>query len=995
MISNIVLALLTTVTGALPPGIDESDSVQLDNDVYFLGAIAPEYAQIGKSFELELIYKMPAVQPKDVWTFLHLESFDSKCRIVEDRAPSYGQPPLADGYLHHKVTVTIPKNEDCQPTTLEIFTGLWDKKTTKRYAVLNPPVQDDRLHAGWVEIVDRPITDEGAEPVTHAPSDMTGRAFWAHWRPWYPYLAGLALTALMTFLFARQLRKRPRAIVYGGEPSRFPPWVRWAFITLVLGGPMFLALLVGRDHIKDDAYISFRYARNLVDGYGLVFNVGDKLEGYTNFLWTLMMTPFEALGWDLIQVCEVLGTALICGVLVYLTRISGLLMAADSGSEPIKMGAWLWTGLWLATSTSVAHWTTSGMEQALAMFLPVLAAWLLWKAPLEDNRKGALWSGIFMGLGCMTRPEIHMIGLFMGMPLVIRTIRRLIKKQGVDRAVLYWFAGLFLITVPCHIFRYSYYGHMLPNTFYVKTGDSTLVMVEGLKKLREMFSDNAVGLLFVLTPFAFIRKERLAEKLVALAIALGFMFYLVKVGVDEMAWHRLYLPGLPFLVLLAGVGLANVCRVLASWIPMSGARVLVYGLAWIGVITWASLDFARTYSVLGGFNGRGDLSGFAHPDMGKFVTRHDHAGALVAFQDMGSTPYYAPDIQFLDFIGLVDGVVAQARYSYGLHAFLATESAKNQPQYDSDMRDYFYQRNPEWVILVSYIQGDANQEATAQRFAKNPLPESLGEPLKNNGYQFGIYNDKFEKSYTHVRTWARSRGYYLSMYRRTDLWNQTPGEVVLDQLPAGIGGVKATFDTKPARDPKTSNEQPLELMGSDIQAIAKPRQDAWLTTWFTLPGPLAPDTWIFFHLEQVNPPPPRWDVELTGPKIGNVATWQMVAKDRTFRAPFDTIPGDFMWPADRWKPGQILEHRVLFQVPFDMPVGEYRVMMGVYRHQSGERLPITQGPDDGQARVEIGRITIEPLNTPFESIIPPTNPATDRKYPDRIIDNHRPPPTGQ
>ena len=39
--------------------------------------------------------------------------------------------------------------------------------------------------------------------------------------------------------------------------------------------------------ITDDAFISFRYVRNLLEGHGLVFNPGEYVEGYTNFLWIL------------------------------------------------------------------------------------------------------------------------------------------------------------------------------------------------------------------------------------------------------------------------------------------------------------------------------------------------------------------------------------------------------------------------------------------------------------------------------------------------------------------------------------------------------------------------------------------------------------------------------------------------------------------------------------------------------------------------------------
>src|SRR5262245_20357710 len=47
--------------------------------------------------------------------------------------------------------------------------------------------------------------------------------------------------------------------------------------------------------IDDDEMISMRYARNLVDGHGLVWNAGEPVEGYTNPLWTLIMAAMHLL----------------------------------------------------------------------------------------------------------------------------------------------------------------------------------------------------------------------------------------------------------------------------------------------------------------------------------------------------------------------------------------------------------------------------------------------------------------------------------------------------------------------------------------------------------------------------------------------------------------------------------------------------------------------------------------------------------------------------
>ena len=48
----------------------------------------------------------------------------------------------------------------------------------------------------------------------------------------------------------------------------------------------------------DDAFISYRYARNLVEGSGLVYNPGERVEGYTNLLWTLWIAAGLALHVD-------------------------------------------------------------------------------------------------------------------------------------------------------------------------------------------------------------------------------------------------------------------------------------------------------------------------------------------------------------------------------------------------------------------------------------------------------------------------------------------------------------------------------------------------------------------------------------------------------------------------------------------------------------------------------------------------------------------------
>lgn len=944
---NALLLATSLVFGlTLPEGLDGDDHVGFEGDVTFVGAVVPEELTFGDTASITLWFTAASPLPPDVWNFLHVESRESACRLVLDRAP--GAPE--GGLIRHAVELAIPAEGPCaSPQRLEVYTGLYRRGGGGRLAVLDPAARADRVHAASITLVaDAPNRDV----VSVAPSAMARDAVFSALRPWRGWIFGLLAAALLAFLLRWFLARRRRDLP---APTPDLAWLpaaprrrRLAFLGLsaIVVVPLLLSVFAAFDFIKDDAYISFRYAQNVVAGEGLVFNAGERLEGITNFLWTLLMVPFEALGLDLFQVSEVLGIALCLGLLFYMARIAAHLGGAG------KDLAWLWGAAFIATSSSMGLWSTSGMEQALAMFLPVAAAWLLWRTwndpdPAPKRKNDGLKSGVLMGLGCMTRPEVHLIGFFVGLPMVIRVI----KARRLDRTTALWFAGLLAVTVPFHLFRLAYYGSLVPNTFYVKTSDSAMVLDTGLVKLRELLDFNATGVIAMLIPFAFMTRRFLTEKLVMFAVAAAFFAYIVKVGADEMHWHRLYLPALPFLVMLAALGLRDLAEVVARHLGGPRARLAVFTAAWLAVIVVGVSNFAFTYREMSGFNGRGDLSGNFHPDMGKFLTRHDRPGALVAFQDMGSTPYHAPDIAFLDFIGLVDGTVARARYDYGLHAFIATESQKNKAKYDADMRAYYDRRNPEWAILTTYIPETA-MGRVSEAFARDPGPAALTPYIAQNGYQFGIYNADFKRRYVHVRTWPRSAGYYLSLFRRADLWAQTPGEVVLDAPPADLTGPTARLGSG------------LELLGAHVEPTATRKHELFVTTWWRLPGPLAPDLYFFHHVERDG-----------------------------FRLPYDALPGDWMYPADRWQAGQILENRVLVQLPPEMRAGDYQVFVGAYLRGTGERLPILDGPNDGANRLPLGPVEITELVPPFDHLIKPTRPDEQRRHPERIIEHGRVPGT--
>jgi len=108
----------------------------------------------------------------------------------------------------------------------------------------------------------------------------------------------------------------------------------------------------------DDAYISLRYAQNLVRGNGLVYNLGERVEGFSNLTWTLLSAGALELGLDPIPTLKIVG--IICALLVIWTSL--LILARI---EPEQLGfAWVVAFL-VGAAPCVVAWSLAGMETML------------------------------------------------------------------------------------------------------------------------------------------------------------------------------------------------------------------------------------------------------------------------------------------------------------------------------------------------------------------------------------------------------------------------------------------------------------------------------------------------------------------------------------------------------------------------------------------------------------------------------------------------------
>ena len=118
------------------------------------------------------------------------------------------------------------------------------------------------------------------------------------------------------------------------------PVTRWLALGVAIGGLIYHALIF--DFLNDDAFISFRYADNLVEHGELVFNpgTGERVEGYTNFLWTILMALVLWCGEDPAVWSRILGVACaagtLCVITAFISRTRGRRQLSD------VLGAILW-----------------------------------------------------------------------------------------------------------------------------------------------------------------------------------------------------------------------------------------------------------------------------------------------------------------------------------------------------------------------------------------------------------------------------------------------------------------------------------------------------------------------------------------------------------------------------------------------------------------------------------------------------------------------------
>lgn len=309
----------------------------------------------------------------------------------------------------------------------------------------------------------------------------------------------------------------------------------------------------------DDAYISFRYAWHFVEGHGLVFNLDAAerpVEGYTNFSWTMLLALGMRLGCTgdaILPFSQWLGILMHAGTVVLL-GVAAHRLSGGRAAAPIA-------ALGYAAMHHAASLAPAGLETAMFVLLGVAMAY---GTMVVRRWRGAVGLGVLAVLTAMTRPDGALFVAATGTLLSIEAVRtrRLALLLGYAVPLLVLFA-------PYLLWRHSYYGYWVPNTFYAKSGGEPYPG-QGLRYAFEYLRCYWILVLPIVALLLLPMRRATAAvpaarspAAVLLAFVVPYTAFVLWVGGDFM-FARFLLPVTPLLLLALDLLLAPARPIVAT-----------------------------------------------------------------------------------------------------------------------------------------------------------------------------------------------------------------------------------------------------------------------------------------------------------------------------------------------------------------------------------------------------------------------------------------------
>jgi hypothetical protein len=422
------------------------------------------------------------------------------------------------------------------------------------------------------------------------------------------------------------------------------------YLTIIIC--LFILHALHFNFVCDDAFISFRYAQNLNEGFGLVWNINEKpVEGYTNFLWLILMGLFMKIGFEPIITSKVLGVFFgSCTIILSYLFAEKILQR----KSPLNLLA----PAILAFCGPFAAWSTGGLETQMFTFF-IIAASIMYLYEIQ-NDVSIPTSAILFAFASFTRPEGVLIFCITALHHFIFTLRK--NKRFVSKT-FFWLITFIIIYGIYSFWRYSYFGYIFPNTYYAKTGGGVDQIVRGLKYFGSFIGFSnwpviiGIGFLFFFNPPRF-------SMLYLIMIIFTYTSYIICIGGDFLGMFRFVVPILPLMAITVQESFIS----LIQWIMRSVSNDFLKKSAI--VFCSLSLFFLIAKSSRLSFDSdeynRIQFHQVVVNDqtaVGKWLYQHASPNESFAAIAIGAISYYSK-LTSIDRLGITDSNIAHTKMEY-------------------------------------------------------------------------------------------------------------------------------------------------------------------------------------------------------------------------------------------------------------------------------------------------------------------------------------------
>lgn len=404
--------------------------------------------------------------------------------------------------------------------------------------------------------------------------------------------------------------------------------------------------------LSDDAYITFRTVDNFINGYGLTWNVAERVQVYTHPLWMLLLSAVYFLTREIFFSSHLLSIAIsLLTVSLLVSHLADSLAAALGGVAV------------LALSKAFVDYSTSGLENPLTHLL--LVAFVIVYLEPEINPKRVFILSLLTALGILNRMDTAVLFL----PALGWSLLKLHNRAALSAAAL----GL-VPALAWELFSLFYYGSLFPNTAFAKLNVGLIsrreLVQHGLYYLQDSWQVDPLTLTTIALGAGLACLTRNWRMLPIIGGLVGYMLYIVWIGGDFMSGRFLAAPLLGATVVLVGSLERMGQRPRLALVALIAALGILAPYSPIRTPPGRNASAANPHSITDEranyYRNTGLLMAFYYPDL----PDHDwalegraarHQGpAVVQKGSIGFFGYMAgPQVHIIDLVGLGDPLLAR------------------------------------------------------------------------------------------------------------------------------------------------------------------------------------------------------------------------------------------------------------------------------------------------------------------------------------------------